>query len=217
MNEVLENLTGGIRRFGTEVYPASEEEYRRAASEPQRPHTLIVACADSRVETGVITQSGPGELFVSRNVGNLVPQYPEMLGGVSAVIEYAVVMLKVRHLVICGHSDCGAMKAMLDPESVPPMPTVEGWLANATAALDQVRPVWQRRTPVDANERAELLQRLTEANVELQMHHLRTHPSVQAGIARGELTISGWVYDIATGRVRICEDGTPGFHEVPLK
>ena len=86
--------------------------------EEQRPQALVITCADSRVHPDVLTQSAPGEIFVTRNIGNMVPAYGEMMGGVSAVLEYAVSALKVKHLVVCGHTDCGAMKALLDPESV---------------------------------------------------------------------------------------------------
>ena len=212
MNRVLDNLKDGIRRFGLEVYPQAAEAYRKAATEPQQPHTLIVACADSRVEPAQITQSGPGDIFVTRNVGNLVPAYGEMLGGVSAVIEYAVAALKVQHIVVCGHSDCGAMKALLDPASTAQMPTVASWLTNAAAALQVARS-----TGTPEETQAQLLRRLTENNVMLQLMHLKTHPSVLGAMARKELTISGWVYDIGTGRVRINEDGVSGFDEVPLE
>src|SRR5882762_9713135 len=128
MEDVLGELKAGIRRFQTEVYPEQAETYRKAASEPQRPSALIVACADSRIDVETITSSGPGELFVTRNIGNLIPAYGEMLGGVSAVVEYAVSALGVKHIAVCGHSDCGAMKGLLDPVAVAKMPTVENWL-----------------------------------------------------------------------------------------
>src|SRR5665213_4447927 len=135
MDEVLQRLKEGVRRFQTEVYPQQAEVFAQAVSEPQRPHTLFITCADSRVDPIAITSSGTGEVFVSRNIGNLVPAYPEMLGGVSAVIEFAVSSLKVRHIVICGHTHCGAMHALLEPESVADMPTVKSWIENAHAAL----------------------------------------------------------------------------------
>ena len=128
MDKVLDKLQEGILRFQTEVYPAQAETYRKAASEPQRPAALIVTCADSRIYPELITQSGPGEVFVTRNIGNLVPAYGEMLGGVSAVVEYAVSALKVKHIAVCGHSDCGAMKALLHPESLESMATVKAWM-----------------------------------------------------------------------------------------
>ena len=195
MDEVLEKLKSGIRSFRAGVYPAQAEHYHRAMSEPQRPSALIVTCADSRVHPDTLTQSLPGELFVTRNIGNLIPAHGEMMGAVSAVLEYAVSALHVRHVVVCGHTDCGAMKALLDPSIVENLPTVKQWMTNAHAALLTAR---------GENEKDRLAS-ITEQNVLLQMRHLRTHPSVAAALSQGRLTISGWVYDIAEGEVRICE------------
>jgi carbonic anhydrase len=211
VDDVLAELKAGIRRFRTEVYPEHEEVYRKAASEPQRPHALFVTCADSRIDPELITQSGPGDIFVTRNIGNLVPAYGEMLGGVSAVIEYAVTALKVQHVVICGHTDCGAMKGLLHPEAVEKMPTVQRWLRNADAALSVANSLAERD-----EKPSELMRRLTEENVLLQLQHLRTHPSVAGAMAREELTISGWVYDIGRGEVRISADGGRVFEPVRL-
>ena len=127
------------------------------------------------------------------------------MGGVSAVLEYAVSALEVKHIVVCGHTDCGAMKALLDPESVAKMPTVRSWLRNAHTALS----VTDALVGADAGEKR--LRVLTEQNVLLQIQHVKTHPSVAGALARGELTISGWVYDIAAGQVRICEGGETEF------
>ncbi len=202
---ILDRLKEGVRRFQSEVYPSRREAYQRAESEPQRPHTLLITCADSRIDPEAVTQAGPGEVFVSRNIGNMVPPYGEMRGGVSAVIEYAVAALGVEHIVVCGHSDCGAMKALLHPESTDKMPTVRNWLNNGQAALS----VAQTLEP-DAGGIGPL-RSLTEQNVLMQMQHLKTHPSVAGGIAGGGLTISGWVYEIGAGEVRIAEDGERHF------
>jgi carbonic anhydrase len=209
VDTVLQELKAGIRRFRTKVYPENEATYRKAVSEPQRPHALFITCADSRIDPELITQSGPGDIFVTRNVGNLVPAYGEMMGGVSAVIEYAVSALKVQHVVVCGHSDCGAMKGLLHPEALATMPTVRSWLKNAHAALSVAESL------AEPDEKpSDVMRRLTEENVLLQMQHLRTHPSVAGAMAREELTISGWVYDIGKGEVRITEDGGRMFHLV---
>lgn len=208
----LDVLKAGIRRFRTEVYPAQAEMYEKAASEPQRPAALIVACADSRIDPELITQSGTGELFVTRNIGNLVPAYGEMLGGVSAVVEYAVSALKVKHVVVCGHTDCGAMKALLNPESMDSMPTVKSWLRNAQAALSVADSLSE-----PDEKPSERLKRLTEENVLLQIQHLRTHPSIAGAMARAELSISGWIYDIATGQVRISKNGDRVFQSVLIE
>ena len=206
MDEILEQLKNGVRRFRAEVYPDQVDQRARAVLEAQRPHTLFIACADSRVDPIEITQSGMGEVFVTRNIGNLVPAYGEMLGGVSAVIEYAVTSLRVRHIVICGHTDCGAMKALLQPDSTKDMPTVTSWLTNARAALSVAETLHTK-----SEWRRELLSVLTEENVLLQLQHLKTHPSVAGAIAKGELSISGWLYDIGKGQVYIAEDGQRKF------
>ena len=206
MDEVLDHLKQGIRRFQTEVYPAQAEQYKRVMNEPQRPHALIITCADSRIHPDLLTQAAPGETFVSRNIGNMVPTYGEMLGGVSAVLEFAVSALGVRHIAICGHTDCGAMKALLEPESVESMPTVKSWLTNAHAALAAARAI--------AQSDQDLLRVVTEQNVLLQMRHLRTHPAVAGAIAKGDLRLSGWIYDIAAGEVRISEGENSAFEPV---
>ena len=209
MADVLEELKAGIRKFQREVYPDHRETYLKAVIEPQRPSTLIVTCADSRIDPELITQCGPGELFVTRNIGNMVPAYGDMLGGVSAVLEYAVSALKVRHLVVCGHTDCGAMTALLHPELVESMPTVKRWLHNAHTALSVAEALLEK-----SGDESDLQRVLTEQNVLLQMQHVRTHPSVAGAVARGDLTISGWVYDIGQGEVRICEEGKIAFELV---
>jgi carbonic anhydrase len=203
---VLEKLKDGNRKFQVEVYAENAERYQLAATTPQQPHTLIIACADSRVDVETITSSGPGEVFVSRNVGNMVPPYGGVLGGVSAVIEYAVTALKVKHVVVCGHSDCGAMKALLNPAAAEKMPTVKRWLDNGHAALMVAESVGDQD-----DAQSEKMRRITEENVLMQLVHLTTHPSVAGAIARGELTTSGWVYDIGTGVVRIAEHGERTF------
>ena len=203
---VLEKLKQGARRFQAEVHAEKAEEYQRAATTPQQPHTLIISCADSRVDVESITSSGPGEIFVSRNIGNMVPPYGGMMGGVSAVIEYAVLALKVKHVVVCGHSDCGAMKALLKPDSTEKMPTVRHWLNNGHAALMVAESFRTKDSGPGEN-----LSRLTEENVLMQLVHLTTHPSVAGAIARGELTTSGWVYEIGSGEVRIAEGGARVF------
>jgi carbonic anhydrase len=125
---------------------------------------------------------------------------------VSAVIEYAVTALKVKHVVVCGHSDCGAMKALLNPASTDKMPTVRRWLDHGHAALMVAESI------ADKDDRpSDKMRLITEENVLMQLIHLTTHPSVAGAIAREELTTSGWVYDIGTGVVRIAEDGKRTF------
>ena len=212
MDEVLEQLKDGVRKFQAEVYPLRAEMFAQAANEPQRPQTLFITCADSRIDPNEMTSSGTGDVFVTRNIGNMVPAYGEMLGGVSAVEEFAVSFLGVHHIVVCGHSDCGAMKALLDPAAVAKMPTVTSWMKNAHAALAVSEKLYER--DVQEGTGRTRIEELTEQNVLLQLQHLKTHPSVAGAMALGELTVSGWVYDIGSGQVRIAEDGQREFTPV---
>jgi carbonic anhydrase len=210
--ESVERLLTGVRKFRSEVYPHRQAAYQQLIREGQKPHALFITCSDSRVEPELLTQSGPGDLFVFRNIGNLVPAYGEMLGATSAVIEYAVLVLNIPHIVVCGHTDCGAMKGLLQREQSPKLPIVNRWLMSAEAALSVVEA---RDAPASAQE---ALDPLIEENVLLQMNHLRTHPSVAGRIAQGSLAISGWVYDIAHGDVRIYSEAERRFipsHSLP--
>ena len=197
IDESRARLLAGVRRFQQEVYPERKNAYQQVVLEGQKPHALFITCADSRIDPEMITQSGPGEIFVARNIGNLVPTYGEALGGVSAIIEYAVSGLQVSQVVVCGHTDCGAMIGLLHPEKVAHLPIVKSWLRNADAALSLVR---SRRTAMDEHA---ALEELIEESVILQLHHLRTHPSVAERLAQGTLALSGWVYDIGHGIIRI--------------
>jgi len=203
--ESVERLLAGVRKFRSEVYPQKQAAYQQLIREGQKPHALFITCSDSRVDPELLTQSGPGDIFVFRNIGNLVPAYGEMLGATSAVIEYAVLALGIPHIVVCGHTDCGAMKGLLQRGQMPKLPIVDRWLFSAQAALSVVEA---RDAPASAKE---ALNPLIEENVILQMNHLRTHPSVAGRMAQGALLISGWVYDIAGGEVRIYHEGERRF------
>ena len=205
----LQKLVRGAATFGHDVFPRNLELYRRLA-EGQSPHTLFIACADSRVVPELITQTEPGELFVCRNIGNIVPGFGEMMGGVSAVIEYAVVALRVRQIIICGHSECGAMKGLTAEQAVADsMPTVQAWLRNAEAARSVVL------TRELGNGKA-LVQALVEENIRLQLMQLRSHPSVAARLAQGALTVHGWLYDIEHGTVSMLNEAEKRFEPLSL-
>jgi carbonic anhydrase len=215
MDEILQRLEEGVRRFQTDIFPQQAGMFAQAASEKQSPHTLFITCADSRIDPIALTSSSTGEIFVARNIGNMVPAYGDMLGGVSAVIEFAVSSLCVRHIVVCGHSHCGAMQGLLDPASIATMPTVESWLHNAHAALIVAETLHTESLKAQTNH--QLIDILTEQNVLLQMQHLKTHPSVAGAIARRHLTISGWIYNIGTGEVRIAPDGERSFTPIGIR
>ena len=191
----LHHIVDGFLHFHHEIFPEQEAFFKKLAT-AQSPRAMFIACADSRIVPELITQSAPGDLFVTRNVGNVVPPYGQMNGGVSTAIEYAVLALGVQHIIICGHSDCGAMRAVLNPASLKKMPTVKAWLHHVEVAKTMVQDNCNC-----ANE-AESMHVLTEENVIAQLQHLRTHPSVASRMASGHLFIHGWVYDIETSQIK---------------
>lgn len=192
-----ERLLAGVCHFQREDYPRRRAMYEKVAREGQKPHALFITCADSRIDPELITRSGPGEIFVCRNIGNLVPSYQEDPDDVAAIVEYAIAGLDVCHIVVCGHSDCGAMIGLLHPRKVSALPIVRAWLNSAGSVLVEAH---ERTTAADERQ---LLEQLIEDNVLLQLHHLQTHPCVAERLAQGMLALSGWVYDIGHGAVRV--------------
>ena len=167
----------------------------------QRPDALFITCADSRIDPCLLTQTKPGELFICRVIGNVVPPYPEAIGGVSATIEYAVGVLRVPEVIVCGHTDCGVMRGALNPEALEAYPNVTGWLRYVTSNLE-------RREPEPS---AESLLALSEDNVVAQLKNLRSHPTVAARLEQGDLTLHGWVYHIGSGAVTAYNEETRKF------
>jgi len=201
----LQKLLSGVAHYHTSVYPKLKESLEKTIREGQKPHALFITCADSRIDPESLTQSKPGEIFVLRNIGNMIPSYGEMLGGVSAVIEYAATALGVDQVVVCGHTECGAIMGLLNPEIVAPMPTVRSWLTNGEAALRIAK------AKSGTKEKVPEMNTVIEENVLLQVRHLQTHPSVAGRIAEKSLSISGWVYDIGHGTVRVFDEDASAF------
>ncbi len=195
----VERILRGLSQFQRNVYPKHRDLFQRLAL-GQRPHALFITCADSRIDPCLLTQTKPGELFICRVIGNIVPPYPDAIGGVSATIEYAVAVLEVPDVIVCGHTDCGVMKGVIDPEPLAELPNVYVWLQHAHAARE-------------AAGTQDLLA-LTQRNVVEQLEHLRTHPSVRARLDAGDLSLHGWVYDIAEGTVSSYDAGVGGFAPV---
>ena len=190
----MERLLDGVVRFKRDVFPARKHLFKQLA-ESQNPEALFITCADSRVVPDLIMQTQPGDLFICRNAGNIVPPYGEVQGGVSATIEYAVCVLNVKHVIVCGHSNCGAMKALLKPEKLDGLPTVKRWLSHGELAHRVVTENYGNLSDED------LLQVLTEENVIAQLDHLRTFPYIAARLANARVQLHGWTYNIATGDV----------------
>lgn len=205
----MEALLKGYERFHAEVFPQWKELFASLAS-TQHPETLFLTCSDSRIVPDLVLQTQPGDLFICRNAGNIVPPYGETYGGVSATIEYAISALKVKHVVVCGHSDCGAMKAVLESRHLEGMPNVAGWLRHAEAARQMVN--YEGMKELRAEEK---LRALIRANVIHQLNHLRTHPVIAAGLQRGRLELHGWVYSIHSGKIEAFDAGLARF--LPLE
>jgi carbonic anhydrase len=189
----MDSLVQGYEFFLTEVFPQRKPLFEKLAA-GQQPEALFLTCSDSRVVPDMILQTQPGDLFICRNAGNIVPPYGESLGGVSATIEYAVCVLKVPHIILCGHSDCGAMKAVADGNHLDDIPNVAAWLRYSESAKQLV----QHSLPAYATPQ-ERLRAMIRANVVQQLSHLRTHPSVAARLQSGQIALHGWTYDIAHG------------------
>ncbi len=194
----MQDIINGLRTFQRDVYPQHRELFERLAK-GQSPKAMVITCSDSRVDPFVLTQTDPGKLFVLRNAGNIVPAFGEVVGGVTATIEYAVVALRVENIVVCGHSGCGAMSGLLHPETLHDMPNVADWLHHAG-------PVRESLINAGAIDGPNALPRAVEANVVVQLSNLRTHPSVAKALAEGQITLHGWVYDIGSGQVQAYND-----------
>lgn len=190
----MQKLVQGIHHFQNSVFHSQRDFFQRLAK-GQSPETLFITCSDSRVNPNLLTQTEPGELFILRNAGNIIPPYGAVYGGEAATIEYAVSVLGVKDIVICGHSLCGAMSGLLDPESVRELPSVATWLGHAEATRRIMKQNYSKL------EGAALLTATVEENVLVQLENLRTHPSVAVGLSNGRLTLHGWVYKIETGDV----------------
>ncbi len=190
----VDHILRGLKRFQRKVYPKHRELFHKLALQ-QRPDALFITCADSRIDPCLLTQTKPGELFLCRVIGNIVPRYPESIGGVSATIEYAVGVLGVPDVIVCGHTDCGVMKGVLNPEALKPLANVSAWLRHAQTARDALA-----KPDSDLSDPAFLLA-LTERNVIEQLKNLETHPAVAARLEQGNLKLHGWVYDIGRGTV----------------
>ena len=199
MSDTDDELTAGYRRFRADHWPTARAEYETLATKGQKPHTLIVACSDSRADPALIFDAKPGELFVVRNVANLVPPYePDgKLHGVSAALEFGVKVLGVKRIVVMGHAHCGGVNAMLHgaPDSCADF--VAPWVAQGTPVVRHVAET----VAADQVERA-----AEEAIVRLSIRNLRTFPWIAEREAKGELHLSGLHFGIAEGALTALTD-----------
>jgi carbonic anhydrase len=202
----MQRLIQGIHQFQQDGFRPLQGLFEQLAS-GQSPETLFITCSDSRIDPNLLTRSRPGDLFILRNAGNIVPPHGAG-GGEAATIEFAVAGLGVKDIIVCGHSHCGAMNGLLQPEKLADLPSVAAWLRHAESTARIIRENYGHL------EGAGLLTATIEENVLVQLEHLRTLPAVSSRLVRGDLKLHGWVYKIETGEVFAFEPRSGQF--VPL-
>ncbi len=193
----MEQLVRGVHFFQNIGFREREELFSKL-KHGQKPEACMITCSDSRIVPNLITNSEPGQLFIVRNVGNLVPCYGTSNNGEMAAIEYAVVELGIEDLIVCGHSGCGAMQALLNlmnPGAVSRTPSVTQWLRHADATLEIIREHYAHL------EGEALLKAAAEENVLVQLEHLRTLPVIAARISSRRIRLHAWMYKIESGEV----------------
>ncbi len=203
----MKNLIQGIHHFQNNTFTTKRELFERLAK-GQTPDALFITCSDSRINPNLITHTEPGELFIIRNAGNIVPPYGAPVGGEAATIEYAITALKIKDIIICGHTQCGAVSGLLNPDALKVMPSVVEWLAHSESTRRIVMNNYPDATP------EEQINLAIQENVLVQIENLRTLPVVADALACGELGIHGWVYKIETGEVFAFDPGKGQFHPI---
>lgn len=198
----MKKLIEGLTLFQSLAYPRHRELFSRLARN-QAPQAVFITCSDSRLVPNLLVQAEPGDLFILRNAGNIVPPAGQGGEGVVASLEYAICALGIRDVILCGHSNCGAMKGVLHPEKVASMPSVASWVKHAEPARRAVAALHP------GAEDEDVLDLVVDYNVIAQVHNILTYPFVRDLVVRNELELYGWVYDIATGAVKgLDEKGT---------
>ena len=188
-------IRSGLAKFQESIQPEMQTVYTELEN-GQNPETLFITCSDSRISPNLITQTDPGEIFVIRNAGNIVPKPGTGELAVEGTIEYAVQVLKVKHIVVCGHAKCGAVGGLLDLDSLETLPAVRDWVKKSSAVLDKI---------ADCDEESKMGEAI-KANVMLQLDHLMEYDYVAKAVNSGELELHGLVYDFGCGEVDFLTD-----------
>lgn len=191
----MQKLVDGVHSFRQDVFGDHAELFQKLAA-GQDPIALFITCSDSRIDPALLMQTDPGELFILRVAGNIVPPYGAVLGGEACAVEYAVSVLGVKDIIVCGHSHCGAMAGLLKPESLDKLPAVRAALSHAAATHRIIQENYEHLS--DADQRLAVT---VEENVLVQLENLKTHPSVAAALSRKALKLHAWVYKFETGEV----------------
>ena len=199
----MKHIIKGVLDFQHHAFPEREALFNSLASS-QSPEVLFITCSDSRIDPNLVTQSHPGDLFICRNAGNVIPPHSNATGSMTASIEYAIAVLGVKDIIICGHTDCGAMKGALNTKALDEYPHVKEWLGHCRGAVEVIK---ERHGCADHHHLDELI----EENVLLQIQHLKTHPTVVAKVATGKVNLHGWVYRIETGDISCYDQNSEKF------
>ncbi len=202
----MKDIIRGVKEFQTCGFAERKALFKELANS-QHPNILFITCSDSRIDPNLLTNTNPGDLFICRNAGNIIPPHTNETGGMTASIEYAVALLGVKHIIVCGHSDCGALKGALNPEALNDLPHVKEWIGHCRSATEIVKA---KHGCLGAEQLDEVIQE----NVVMQMHHLRTHPAVATKLALEQVQLHGWVYNIKKGTVSAYSESQKGFISV---
>ncbi len=195
--KVVEKLYKGIHRF-QESYFKKEENFFKRISKKQTPDVLFITCSDSRIDPNLVTQSKPGDLFIIRNVGNIIPPYDAIKdkNSVAAAIEFAVLVLKVKDIIVCGHSNCSAMQAIFkDENEFDNMPHLRDWLRLALP----IKNIIEKYYPDAQGESRQSV--VEKENILAQLQNIQTYPFVLQVLKRGDVRLHGWYYDIGAGSI----------------
>jgi carbonic anhydrase len=190
----MQSLVEGLHQFQANVFGPQRALFSSLVN-GQEPEVLFITCSDSRIVPNLITQTEPGDLFTLRNAGNIVPAHGSGISAEAATIEYAVRALHVSDIIVCGHSHCGAMKALLDPQHLEDLPAVAGWIEQAA---DTRRLVTRNYGHLEGDA---LCTAAAQENALLQLYNLRTHPAVTERLEARTLYLHAWLYMLETGEV----------------
>ncbi|MBA2542345.1 MAG: carbonic anhydrase [Deltaproteobacteria bacterium] len=207
---MTKHLLSGHARFRSEYFEHESDFLQALARDGQNPSALYIGCSDSRVVPELLTTSRPGELFVVRNIANVVPSFDHADASVGAAIEYAVAVLKVPHVIVCGHDKCGGVKAALDGvDKLAAHKSLHEWVS-------EILPAATRAREIEKGDDKALLRCAVEENVLYSMENLTTYPAVAAALAAHKLEFHGWVFDIDAGKLRVYDVTAQEFVEAAV-
>lgn len=206
----MDKILKGVMHFHSTIKPDMMPLFAKLVKEGQSPRALFITCADSRIDPSLITSTDPGDLFILRNIGNLVPAYEEVLNGraddsVGAAVEYSLTALNIKNIIVCGHSDCGAMKAVQKYRELPTDSLVRSWLCHAEPSLERLQEGRALDPALSSQDQ------LAQLNALQQVSNLKGYPIVQERLEAGELVIHPWYLDILRAEIDVFHPGRNRF------